>query len=227
MQIPHVVHQIWLQGVERLPRYYRAAAARWKARNPGWTHRVWDEPSIRALMRARAPDWAPIFDGQPELEAKADVGRYALLEALGGVYADIDTECRRPVARLLQGPARLHVTCYSGDSRDPVACATNSVIASSPRHPIWPRMLAAVAANDRNLMVVFRTGPEVLRPILRAYAEDHPGDVRVIGFPHAITTAMMSRRWMRCLSWVHRENCILDFNDSARRAAAAERRGSR
>jgi mannosyltransferase OCH1-like enzyme len=218
MHIPRAVHQIWIQGVDRLPPQYRATTRTWQMRNPGWVHRVWDEPSIRALMIERVPGWWPLYAMQPEVEAKADIARYALLDAMGGLYADIDTECRRPIERLLAGDATLQLTFFSGDTREPVDCATNSVIASCPGHPIWRLVMQSVERNDLATMVVCRTGPDMLRPILRGYADEHPGDVRLIGYPHAITTAMMPRRTMRAISWIRRENFILDFNDSARRA---------
>jgi mannosyltransferase OCH1-like enzyme len=225
MEIPRCIHQIWIQGIDEVPRRYRAASSTWARRNAGWTHRIWDERSLRELLSARALPWWALYARQPEVEAKADVARYALLHTLGGLYADIDTECRRPVARLLEtSDARLHATFYTGDTREPIDCATNSVIASAPGHPIWPLVRSRVEGNGLNLLVVCRTGPDMLRPILRQYAEEHPGQVGLIGYPHAFTTAIMSRLLMRAMSRVQRQNCILDFNDSARRAAELESR---
>jgi mannosyltransferase OCH1-like enzyme len=226
MDIPHCIHQIWIQGADALPRRYRAGASTWVRRNAGWTHQIWDEVSLRGLMLARAPEWWDVYARQPEVEAKADVARYAVLDTLGGLYADIDTECRRPVAALLESSsARLHTTFYSWDMRAPIDCATNSVVASAPGHPIWPLVLRQVAVNGLHITVVCRTGPEMLRPILRRYAEENPGQVGLIGYPHAITTFITSRLALRAISRVRRENCILDFNDSARRAARPKLNG--
>lgn len=222
MDIPRSIHQIWIQGADALPPQYRAAALTWKNRNPGWTHRLWDEESLRALMLARAPEWWAVYSVQPEVEAKADVARYALLQTFGGLYADIDTECRRPIAPLLaRSDSRLQATYYSNDRRSPIECATNSVVASCPGHPIWPLVLRRLQTNGLHMLVVCRTGPDMLRPILRQYTEDNPGDVALIGYPHAITTFILPRLSMRAISWMRKENCILDFNDSGRRAAAS------
>jgi mannosyltransferase OCH1-like enzyme len=226
MEIPRCIHQIWIQGADAMPRRYRAAASTWARKNTDWTHRIWDEASLRRLMLARASDWWAVYARQPEVEAKADVARYALLSTLGGLYADIDTECRRPVARLLEtSRARLHTTCYTGDSRPPIDCATNSVVASAPGHPIWPLVLRRVKDNGLHMLVVCRTGPEMLRPILRQYAEENPGQIGLIVYPHAFTTFITPRFAMRVISRVRRENCILDFNDSGRRAAQAQANG--
>ena len=205
-----------------MPRDYRTAALTWKRRNPGWAHRMWDDHSLRALMSDCAPEWLRAYAAQPEMEARADVGRYALLDLFGGVYADIDTECRRPIASLLAGSdSRLQLTIYSNprSDPDPFAHATNSVMASFPGHPVWSRARSGIEENAQQRWVVARTGPLMLRPILRRYAEEHPGDIRLIGYPYSITTFMLPKPYMRLLSWMRRENCLLDFNDSARRAA--------
>ena len=117
--------------------------------------------------------------------------------------------------------SRLQATYYSGDRRSPIDCATNSVVASCPRHPIWSLVLRRVENNGLHMLVVCRTGPDMLRPVLRQYAEENPGDVTLIGYPHAITTFIMPKVSMRALSWMRRENCILDFNDSGRRGTTA------
>jgi mannosyltransferase OCH1-like enzyme len=223
MRIPRQVHQIWIQGADVLPQQYRSGVSSWKKHNTGWTHRLWDEESLRALMLERGPDWWPLYASQSDVEAKADVGRYALLETLGGVYADIDTECRRPLAPLFErSAARFQATCYWDHARKPIDCVTNSVIGSTPDHPIWRSVFHAVANNHGTMLTIFRTGPEMLRPIVRRYAAEHPDDVAVIGYPYAITTCFVPKVSMRMMSRTAPENCILDFNDSGRRAIRRE-----
>jgi mannosyltransferase OCH1-like enzyme len=223
---PNIIHQIWVQGAAAMPQPYRENSLTWTRHNPGWAHRIWDDQSLRALMEERAPEWLPLFVAQPEMEARADVGRYALLQLFGGVYADMDTECRRPIAPLLaRSEARLQVTTYSTprDEEDPFRHATNSVIASAPAHPVWTLARRQIEQNPIQLWTVGRTGPEMLRPILRQHARENAGDIGLIGYPGSITTFSMPIVCMRLLSRMHRTNCVLDFNDSARRIAAENR----
>lgn len=210
--IPRIIHQIWVQGVDAMPQRYVELTATWARRNPGWTHRLWDETSLRALLeRGR---WWPVYDAQPEVVARADVARYALLQRFGGVYADVDSECRRPIDALL-GRSRICVTTYSHPRPAPTrfADATNSVLASVPAHPLWDDVLAWLEdERTARLFITERTGPEMLSRLLR----NHAADVRLVRFPRALTTGFFPLPVMRAFSRVVPANCILDFNDSGR-----------
>ncbi|HUR80983.1 MAG TPA: glycosyltransferase [Thermoanaerobaculia bacterium] len=213
--IPRIIHQIWIQGAAALPARYRELTATWTLRHPGWTHRLWDESSLRAVLNGTA--WWRVYEKQPELTARADVARYALLQRFGGVYADVDVECRRPVDSLL-GDARLCVTNYTHPrpAATRFADATNSFLASVPAHPLWDDVLARLEDEAHaNCFVTERTGPAMLAGIL----ETHADDVHLVRFPHAFTTSLVPALTMRAFSRVVAANCILDFNDSGRATA--------
>jgi mannosyltransferase OCH1-like enzyme len=210
--IPRIIHQIWIQGVDALPDRYRQLTATWTLHHPQWTHRLWDETSLHALLAETV--WWPIYEKQPELIARADVARYALLQRFGGVYADVDVECRRPIDRLLDN-ARFCVTKYTHPrlTPTPFADATNSFLASVPAHPLWDDVLARLEDEaSAGCFVTERTGPAMLARIL----ETHADDVRLLRFPHAFTTALFPALTMRAFSRIVAANCILDFNDSGR-----------
>jgi hypothetical protein len=216
--IPRIIHQIWVQGVRRMPQRYRENAATWSGRNPGWMHRLWDEWSLRELLLGG--EWWPLYTAQPDLAARADVARYALLQRFGGVYTDIDTECRRSIDPLFdRSAARLHVTLYSHPRCRRWSDVTNSFLASTPAHPLWSSVLSQLARKDRApLPTTVRTGPAMLAPLLEQHAARAPGDVRVVGLPFAFTTALVPLAVMRAFSRLFPENYLLDFNDAGRAA---------
>jgi len=224
-EIPSIIHQIWIQGAAEMPPRYRRWSATWASRNPGWEHRVWDENSLRSLMTAHRPEWWRIYDGQPEMEARADVGRYAVLQALGGVYADMDTVCVRPIGDVLMASsARFQASTYPMPFKKsicpdrPYDFLTNSIMASSPDHLIWNDVLAHLQRHaTRHLLMPGRTGPAMLWPIVRNYGERYPGDVRLLGWPHVFTAFYLPRRLMRLRSRFESDLRALDYNDSARR----------
>jgi mannosyltransferase OCH1-like enzyme len=220
MSIPRIIHQIWVQGAGELPARYRDATATWRARNGGWTHRLWDESSLREALLKHRPEWWPIYAAQPELVARADVARYALLQIFGGVYADVDTECTRPIEPLIEhSAATLQVTLYSKPRRAPnrFVDVTNSVMASRAGHPVWSRVLDRLITHHHpGINLLSRTGPYMFWPLVQEHAAVQPDDVRLIHYPHALTTAFLPRFCMRALSTIRRDNCILDFNDGGR-----------
>src|SRR3546814_11744471 len=89
---------------------------------------LWTDATLRALVAERFPELLPAFDGYAAPISRADLGRYLVLAAFGGVYADLDCECLAPIAPLLDGaelaiglepdsPLRLHEAARRGLTR--------------------------------------------------------------------------------------------------------------
>ena len=87
MNIPAIIHQIWIQGANTVPARYRENSHTWRKKNPDWEYKLWDESSLRALMTEKAPEWLLLYNWQNEVVARADVGRYVVLQQYGGLYA--------------------------------------------------------------------------------------------------------------------------------------------
>lgn len=217
--IPRIIHQIWIQGAVAVPERYRRAAETWRQRHPAWTYRLWDEPALREAILARAPGWWPIYSSQPEIVARADVARYALLQMFGGVYADMDTACVRPIDAILGRDASLYVTLYSKPrrARNRFVNLTNSVMATRAGHPLWSLVLDELERRHSvDIILMSRTGPYMLWPIVQQYAIAHPGEVRLLHFPHALTTAFLPRVLMHLAGALVPSLRVLDFNDGGR-----------
>jgi mannosyltransferase OCH1-like enzyme len=220
MPIPTIIHQIWIQGQEDLPEIYRRAAQTWQRKNPAWNYMLWDDRALREFMAAEAPEWLPLYELQEEMTAKSDVGRYALLLVRGGLYADMDTECVRPVATMLkpsQPSLFLQVYDYPWTfvrfrsvRYDRIA---TSVIASTPAHPIWGQVRSVIERNPSSWIA---TGPWMFWPLAKSYAEHHAQDVCFLDHRQIFTTFYLPRACMRWYSFIRRKICVLDFNDSAR-----------
>lgn len=72
------------------------------------------------------------FESFPYAVERADAFRYILMWVYGGVYVDMDYECKRPLSEyvpLLRRPVSLVTPKNRGWS--------NSMIISLPRHELW------------------------------------------------------------------------------------------
>ncbi len=225
MPIPKVIHQIWLQGAEQLPSRYRWASETWKRNNSGWEHRLWDEDLLIGLMRDEVPEWLPLFSSQEDFAARADIGRYALMQHFGGVYADMDTVCVRPLGPLLRDErARLFVHTSSGqpwpwrfDRKDPFCRIGNALIASVPGHPIWRMVSKHITAHNHPATpVVFRTGPEMFWPIVKRYSIESPGDVHLLARRRMLAAWYLPTLYMRWYGLTRPFVHVLHFNDTGR-----------
>ena len=91
--IPAVIHQTWKDAYP--PVIYRPEWARsWLDRNPGWDRRLWTDADLDDLTRRKLPEALPWFRSVRGV-VRADFGRYLIMYAEGGFYADMDYECLR------------------------------------------------------------------------------------------------------------------------------------
>ena len=87
MNIPKVIHQIWL-GPNKKPDIWMDT---WKInyinKNPDWTYKLWTEKEINQLNLKNRKQ----YDKEPYYTGKSDIARYEILYQFGGVYIDSDS----------------------------------------------------------------------------------------------------------------------------------------
>ncbi len=179
MSIPAILHQTWKTA--DIPEQFQKYAASWLSLNPGWRHHLWTDQDCRFLVRDRYPGLLDLYDSYGSNVNRADVARYLMLHHYGGLYADLDTECLRPLDSLLHGSPqciigcepRLHAEQLYGRAR--LAC--NAVMLSSPGHPFWEHVIAVLIDSAGENSVIETTGPVMLDRALNSY----PGhDIMVV-----------------------------------------------
>ena len=179
MPVPRTIHQIWLQGERAVPARYRVLRRSWLTHHPRWQHRFWDDAAVRALIGERHPWFLPTYAGYAHLHQRVDAGRYFILYDQGGVYADMDTECLRPLDGLLDGRPRAQLLVSEQpfgplETRLIRLCIaarrilSNAVMACVPAYPPLGRALRLLPAASRRfaflreLNITFSTGPAFL-----------------------------------------------------------------
>ena len=160
--IPHVLHQIWV-GPNPLPEEYKRYTESWATHNAGWEMRLWTEDNLpddlvrkEALERLRVP------------AERSDILRLELLWRFGGVYVDIDLECRRSIDPLTEDID--FFAAYLKPGR-----AGNTVLGAAPGHPILERALREVKPRAEYGFDKAAAGSVFVDELLR----DYP-DVRIL-----------------------------------------------
>lgn len=132
--IPRIVHQVWLAADYPVPPPHMAEASRtWAARNPGWRHRVWTADEVDELFARARPDLRTFYRDYPRWIQRADAARYLILHEHGGVYADMDIACVRPLEPLAGEDLVLAPTWPFGLSND--------LMMARPGHPFFQAVL--------------------------------------------------------------------------------------
>jgi hypothetical protein len=118
------------------PRMF-AAARSWWSLNPDHEYRFFDDEACRAFVREHfGSELERCYDALPAGAFRADLWRLCVLYRLGGVYADIDMVCRRPLSRFVRASDAFVVS--AGRDR---SCLFNAFMGSVPGHPLLERAL--------------------------------------------------------------------------------------
>jgi mannosyltransferase OCH1-like enzyme len=133
--IPRLFHQIWL-GPEPLPHEYEGYQRSWLRRHPDWELRLWTEGDLPDdLVRTE------IYERLRRPAERSDLLRFELLDRHGGVYLDVDFECRRSIEPLLEGVS--FFCAYNDPGR-----VNNAVIGSVPDHPLLARAIRELRPRE-------------------------------------------------------------------------------
>lgn len=177
--IPRVIHQTWKTA--DVPASMHRWQRSWWDRNPGYAYRLWTDDAIVAFVEHEFPELMPLFRGFRQPIARVDLGRYLILQRLGGVYADLDCECLRPVEGLIHGRQFVigaeppeHERLEGAVRRNMREILCPSFIASVAGHPFLAHVIACISAARDEPDVLDATGPFLLTRARRTYASAAP-----------------------------------------------------
>jgi len=164
----------------------------WRVHNPSFDTWFWTDSAVRRLLELYFPaSLVELYDSYPLAINRADVRKYIILFTVGGLVADLDVQCLRPVRPLLhwlqlsrhscvlsQEPALHREFLYSAGGSE--AYVSTAIIACRPQHPFMRfvlNLLPRYAANAEKLRwnenVLNSTGPTFLTDALRLYNATH------------------------------------------------------
>ena len=172
--IPGTITQFW--DSETPPPDVVEIMASWPALNPDYVVTRFNDASAAAYLAVHYPESVRLaYRRVREPAQKADLFRLALLVAEGGVYADADDRCLKPVSTII--PADASLVLYQEDQ----GTLGNNFMAAAPRHPVLETALrmAVTAINRGDTDIVWlSTGPGLLTrafgQVLAASAELTP-----------------------------------------------------
>lgn len=154
--IPKIVHQVWL-GRRPIPAAFHRYRRTWRQHHPSWKCQLWTEDTLPPLR------CAPVLCRARTFAEQADVVRLELLSRFGGVYADMDFECRRSLDSLVE-----RVGAFAGLERR--GWVGNAILGATAGHPAFTFALTqAMALVGQGRHAVESTGPFLLTRILAEF----------------------------------------------------------
>ena len=184
--IPRVVHQTYKSRASLTDRH-RAMMKTWEDLNPEWETRFYDDAACDDFVREHFPDYHAAYASLTKKVEQSDFFRYLVILKHGGVYADVDTECRRPMDDVVGGEDSLIVGWENEFDTDAKAYSRhfvrrrqvlNWVFAGAPGHPVLVNVAKHInrgarrvftEASNRNTLE--RTGPGAFTDAIMAHFE--------------------------------------------------------
>mgnify|MGYP001017549600 FL=1 len=101
--IPKIIHQIWFQGTEYIPKHLVNYQNSWKEKNQDYQYMFWDTNSIKELIKRVNIYWiTETYNNFPLMIQKIDFAKYVILYYIGGIYIDMDMKCLKSLNILLK-----------------------------------------------------------------------------------------------------------------------------
>jgi mannosyltransferase OCH1-like enzyme len=160
----------------------------WRDKNPGIDYRCYGPAASRRLIADKYPQYLRAYDGYSEWVERCDFARLVWLYELGGIYADMDTECLVPVREWHEHEPGLRTAQGAFGPDLKVSMVNNWCIAAAPQLPLLKFILDDLATHARSdsgrawvtmLAVLKNTGPmAVTRAFSRAPAALKQGVLR-------------------------------------------------
>jgi hypothetical protein len=98
---PKIIWQTHNYLAKDLPDFLKEISDTWKNLNPGWDYRYVDHIEREAVVGQLSPRLLPIYKAVLPM-IQADIWRYLVTYEHGGVYADMDSVCTKPIDYMLE-----------------------------------------------------------------------------------------------------------------------------
>jgi len=184
-EISRVIFQTWKSRVDIASnfRYWRSTIMK---NNPAFQCVLWDDADNREFIAEKFTWFLSTYDSLPGNIFRADAVRPFFLFFYGGLYADMDTECLRPLrTTLCSGDVILG---QMGPDLNFNHSIPNAIMASKPFQLFWLLVISIMiekvefCRRSESLRLVrpeYLTGPIVLHEAFNCYRSESEQNIRV------------------------------------------------
>ncbi|MBP2276033.1 glycosyltransferase [Sphingomonas sp. PL20] len=199
--IPALVFQTWKSRSD-IPVNYRYWRQTFVDLNPEAVVVLWDDDDNRRFIAERYPWFLAVYDSYPREIFRADAVRFFFLFEFGGLYADMDSECLRPLRLSMRTNDIL--LGWMGTNKAFEHALPNAIMASRPRQLFW--LLAIL-----KMIEVARENPDAAKRNALG-PEEMTGPILLKRTYHEFASLSEEAAW-------HRVGPVLDLLDPARRSS--------
>lgn len=172
MTIPKILIQTW--KTKKIPEEFQNWTLTWKKHNPDFKYLFFDDNDCFRFIYKNYPVYLDLYESLSNIE-RADVFRYLALHKYGGVYADMDTSCFKPIGPLLDLFPDSVITGVEYENPIQylqwfIACPKGSSIMLDLVNEVnkrsWLKIFKALSMTN-NELVYYTTGPVMFTSVLK------------------------------------------------------------
>merc|ERR1712038_599126 len=97
--IPRHFHQLWKS--REIPEKWQKRHNHCRELNPDYQFTLWSDDDIEEFIAKKYPWFLFTYQNYPYQISRPDAARYFILHHYGGVYLDLDMECKVPFKNLI------------------------------------------------------------------------------------------------------------------------------
>jgi hypothetical protein len=193
--IPKLIHQT-CKSANQLTPEMRSMMQSWIQINPDYMHVFYDDAQCLRAVAEYRPDCLEVYQLLRKPVERADLFRYIIVWALGGVYSDIDTECVKPISEFVSENSQFVVglegAFKNSKDRKKFGFVHNVqyaqwTFAATRGHPILDKLIRMVKKN----ITFYLSGQIVSNAHVETIAKTGPGV-----FTEAVNWGL-SKPWIR------------------------------
>ena len=175
--IPKIIHQHW--ATYDIPGGIKQEwLTSWLVHNPDWDYWFWSEDDVRCFLEREYPWFVKYYNSYTVGRNKgglfrADAMRYFILYHYGGVYADLDAECLKPLEELVadkyciipeENPVHPFLVFKAKQNN-----LVNAVMMCASGHPFMLEVAQELPNSVNDSHVLYSTGPHLVTKVWRRY----------------------------------------------------------
>lgn len=145
--IPKIIWQTHNYAYQDLPQHLYKVAKNWEYLNPGWDYRYVDDNARDKMVQGFGDKilYKMYCDSSPV--SQSDIWRYITIYTHGGVYADMDSVCIKPLDYMLENYNGEDLVAVETNPKN--SCVNPANFASLPNTPFMKRVIGSVRSYPK------------------------------------------------------------------------------
>lgn len=182
-----IIHQVWFgtipNRIQARMTYQqsilKSCRKSWDLLNPQFCHVIWPRTHAVQLVQHYYAEYESMFFSFPYEIQRCDFVRYCILHRYGGVYADMDYKCYKPLQDVYRRWNKHDIYLVkSPNNPGNTAFVSNSLMIARVRdHPFWKILLVQIheatqqryVLFSRHFEIMYSTGPGILTHVFNIY----------------------------------------------------------